>query len=453
MQSHALLDELRWRGLLYQATENAAAALDVGPVSGYIGFDPTAPSLHVGSLLQIMLLVHLQKHGHRPVALVGGGTGLIGDPKASGERPLASMDLIRENAAALEKQLSRFLDFDARTGARMINNADWLVELRAVEFMRDVGKHFSVNMMIQKDSVRRRLEEREQGISYTEFSYMLQKESVRSRMEAGISFTEFAYMLLQAYDFLELRRRDDVRLQLGGSDQWGNITAGIELIRRVDGVEAHGLTVPLVTTSAGTKFGKTEAGAVWLDAERTSPYAFYQFWLGTDDADVGRYLRYYTLLSRAEIEALDAQTAAAPEKRAAQTALARDVTRRVHGDKALAAAEQVSTFFFGGLDPRELSAEAFAILRAEAPFAEVDIAAVSAEGDESKVDVLKLLTASGLAASNGAAKRLLEQGGVSVNKRKVAAADRFIDRSDAVLQDGYVVVGKGKRDVAVVRVA
>jgi len=281
---------------------------------------------------------------------------------------------------------------------------------------------------------------------------MLQKESVRSRMEAGISFTEFAYMLLQAYDFLELQRRDGVLLQMGGSDQWGNITAGIELIRRVDGVEAQGLTVPLVTTSAGTKFGKTEAGAVWLDAGRTSPYAFYQFWLGTDDADVGRYLRYYTLLPRVEIERLDALTAAEPEKRAAQKALARDVTRRVHGEQALVAAEQVSTFFFGGLDPRELSADAFAILRAEAPFAEVKVDSVSADGDPSTLDVLKLLTASGLAASNGAAKRLLEQGGVSVNKRKIAAADRFVDRSEALLVDGYVVVGKGKRDVAVVRV-
>jgi tyrosyl-tRNA synthetase len=309
----------------------------------------------------------------------------------------------------------------------MRDNAEWLTPLRLVEFLRDTGKHFTVN-------------------------YMLQKESVRSRMEAGISFTEFTYMLLQAYDFLELERRDGVLLQLGGSDQWGNITAGIELIRRADGVEAHGLTVPLVTTSAGTKFGKTEAGAVWLDAERTSPYAFYQFWLGTDDADVGRYLRYYTLLTRLEIDALDALTATEPEKRAAQQALARDVTRRVHGETALAAAEQVSTFLFGGLDPRELSPDAFGILRAEAPFTEVGPADVSAEGDTTKLDVLKLLTASGLAASNGAAKRLLEQGGVSVNKRKISASDRALERSDVLLQGGYVVVGKGKRDLAVVRV-
>jgi tyrosyl-tRNA synthetase len=309
----------------------------------------------------------------------------------------------------------------------MRDNAAWLNNLQLVDFLRDTGKHFTVN-------------------------YMLQKESVRSRMDAGISYTEFSYMLLQAYDFLELRRRDGVTLQLGGSDQWGNITAGIELIRRVDGAEAHGLTVPLVTTSTGTKFGKTESGAVWLDAERTSPYAFYQFWRATDDADVGRHLRYYTLLSHAEIEALDAATASAPEQRAAQTALARDVTRRVHGASALEAAEQVSTFFFGGLDPRELTDQAFAILRAEAPYAEVDTAAVASESDAASFDAFKLLTASGLAASNGAAKRLLEQGGVSVNKRKIGASDRLVPRDGALLRGGHIVVGKGKRDYAVLRV-
>ena len=428
MKTNGVLDELRWRGLVHQHTDGVPELLAAGPVSAYIGFDPTGSSLHVGSLVPIMILVHLQRHGHRPVALVGGGTGMIGDPSGKTvERQLLTPEQVAENTRGIRAQLERFLTFEGASAARMRDNAEWLTPLRLVEFLRDTGKHFTVN-------------------------YMLQKESVRSRMEAGISFTEFAYMLLQAYDFLELRRRDEVLLQLGGSDQWGNITAGIELVRRVDGVEAHGLTVPLVTTAAGTKFGKTEAGAVWLDAERTSPYAFYQFWLGTDDADVGRYLRYYTLLSRAEIEELDAKTASEPEKRAAQKALARDVTRRVHGDEALAAAEQVSTFFFGGLDPRELSAEAFTILRAEAPFAEVDASGVTADGDAAKLDVLKLLTASGLAASNGAAKRLLEQGGVSVNKQKVAAGDRLLARTDAVLRGGYVVVGKGKRDVAVVRI-
>jgi tyrosyl-tRNA synthetase len=428
MQTNGVLDELRWRGLVHQHTDGVPELLASGPVSAYIGFDPTGSSLHVGSLVPIMILVHLQRHGHRPVALVGGGTGMIGDPSGkTTERQLLTPEQVAENTRGIHAQLERFLTFEGASAARMRDNAEWLTPLRLVEFLRDTGKHFTVN-------------------------YMLQKESVRSRMEAGISFTEFAYMLLQAYDFLELRRRDGVLLQLGGSDQWGNITAGIELIRRVDGAEAHGLTVPLVTTAAGTKFGKTEAGAVWLDAERTSPYSFYQFWLGTDDADVGRYLRYYTLLSREAIEELDARTASEPEKRAAQKALARDVTCRVHGEKALAAAEQVSTFFFGGLDPRELSPEAFSILRAEAPFAEVEASTVAADGDAAKLDVLKLLTASGLAASNGAAKRLLEQGGVAVNKRKLAAGDRLIDRSDALLQQGYVVMGKGKREVAVVRV-
>jgi tyrosyl-tRNA synthetase len=428
MQTTGVLDELHWRGLVSQHTDGVPALLAAGPTSAYIGFDPTGSSLHVGSLVQIMILVHLQRAGHRPVALVGGGTGMIGDPSGkSAERQLQTPEQVAANVAGIRAQLEHFLDFEGPSAARMRNNADWLHALSLVEFLRDTGKHFTVN-------------------------YMLQKESVKSRMEAGISFTEFSYMLLQAYDFLELRRRDGVLLQLGGSDQWGNITAGIELIRRVDGVEAQGLTVPLVTTSSGTKFGKTEAGAVWLDAERTSPYAFYQFWLGVEDHDVGRYLRFFTLLPHAEIEALDAATASAPEQRAAQTALARDVTRRVHGESALEAAEQVSTFFFGGLDPRELTDEAFGILRAEAPYVEIEGAAIAAESDATAFDAFKLLTASGLAASNGAAKRLLEQGGVSVNKRKIGVGERLVSRADAMLRGGHVVVGKGKRDFAVLKV-
>jgi tyrosyl-tRNA synthetase len=423
-----VLEELQWRGLVSQHTEGVPALLAGGPASAYIGFDPTGSSLHVGSLVPIMILVHLQRHGHRPVALVGGGTGMIGDPSGkTSERQLLTSEQVAIHAAGIRAQLERFLTFEGPAAARMRDNAAWLGELQLIDFLRDTGKHFSVN-------------------------YMLQKESVRARMDAGISFTEFSYMLLQAYDFLELRRRDGVTLQLGGSDQWGNITAGIELIRRADGAEAHGLTVPLVTTSSGTKFGKTEAGAVWLDAERTSPYAFYQFWLTTEDHDVGRYLRFFTLLSRAEIESLDALVRESPEKRGAQSALARDVTRRVHGEAALEAAEQVSTFFFGGLDPRELTDEAFGILRAEAPYTEVEGGSLASDTDAARFDAFKLLTASGLAASNGAAKRLLEQGGVSVNKRKIGAADRLVDRADAMLRGGHIVVGKGKRDFAVLKV-
>jgi tyrosyl-tRNA synthetase len=428
MKTTGVLEELQWRGLIAQHTDGVPALLAGGPASAYIGFDPTGSSLHVGSLVVIMILVHLQRHGHRPVALVGGGTGMIGDPSGkSSERVLLSDEQVAANVAGIRAQLERFLDFEGPSAARMRDNGAWLAKLGLIEFLRDTGKHFTVN-------------------------YMLQKESVKSRMDAGISFTEFSYMLLQAYDFLELRRRDGVTLQLGGSDQWGNITAGIELIRRVDGEEAHGLTVPLVTTTAGTKFGKTEAGAVWLDPARTSPYAFYQFWLGVEDHDAGRYLRYFTLLSKAEIEALDAATGAAPEKRAAQTALAQDVTRRVHGESALEAAEQVSSFFFGALDPRELTDEAFGILRNEAPYAEVDAAALASESDAAQLDALKLLTSSGLAASNGAAKRLLEQGAVSVNKRKLTAAERLVPRADVLLRGGHVVVGKGKREFSVLKV-
>ncbi|MDB4881081.1 MAG: Tyrosyl-tRNA synthetase [Gemmatimonadetes bacterium] len=427
MPTDNLLDELAWRGLVYQHTDGVAGLLARGPVSAYIGFDPTGSSLHVGSLVQIMVLVHLQRFGHRPIALVGGGTGMIGDPSGkTSERQLLTAEIVAENTRAIRDQLARFLSFEGEGAARMRDNAAWLGDLTLIDFLRDTGKHFTVN-------------------------YMLQKESVKSRMDAGISFTEFAYMLLQGHDFLQLHERDGVTLQLGGSDQWGNITAGIELIRRAAGAEAHALTVPLLMTSSGSKFGKTEAGAVWLDAARTSPYAFYQFWLGAEDLDVVRYLKIFTLLPRERIEELQQTTLEHPESRLAQRELARDVTRRVHGDAALAAAEQVSGLFFGGLDPRELSAGAFAILRAEAPFHEVSGADVAPEGEASSVDVLKLLVASGLAASNGAAKRLLEQGAVSVNRRKLAATERLLPVGDLLLRDRHVLVGKGKRDFAVVR--
>src|SRR6185437_12182262 len=299
MSESDFLGELAWRGMLVQQTDGASDMLAAGSVSGYAGFDPTAPSLHVGSLVPIMGLVHLQRQGHRPYALVGGGTGMIGDPSGkTAERTLQTADQVLANSELIGKQLARFLDFSDRSGRGAIlrNNADWLLKLSAIEFMRDVGKHLTVN-------------------------YMMAKDSVKSRMEAGISYTEFSYMLLQAYDFVELRRRDGVTLQVGGSDQWGNMTAGVELVRRMDGAEAHAVTFPLLTTAAGAKFGKTEAGAVWLDADRTSPYQFFQFWINTDDRDAGRYLRLMTLLDREVIESLESDVMEHPERRRAQTAL------------------------------------------------------------------------------------------------------------------------------------
>ncbi len=417
------LDELAWRGLLHQQTEGLADWLRRQRVSAYCGFDPTAASLHVGNLVPVMGLVHLQRAGHRPIALVGGGTGLIGDPSGkSSERPLSSTETIAENARALHSQLERFLDFSGPRGAQMLDNAEWLTKLTAIEFMRDVGKHFSVNVM-------------------------LGKESVRGRLEEGISYTEFSYMLLQAYDFLELHRREGVTLQIGGSDQWGNIVSGTHLIRRVAGGTAHGATLPLVTTSAGIKFGKTEAGAVWLDASLTSPYRFYQFWINADDRDAGRYLRYFTLLSREEIEQLEAALAEHPEQREAQRMLARDVTARVHGAEAAQVAEAVSQLLFGKGDPTALSSEALVALAAEVPFAEL------LAPDERVLDTLELFTVAFPAsiASKGAARRLLEQGGLSVNGVRLAATDKVVGL-DRLLAGEYALLRKGARDWAVVRV-
>jgi tyrosyl-tRNA synthetase len=427
MRSHALLDDLRWRGLLHQHTEEVADILHSGPISGYIGFDPTASSLHIGNLLVVMLLVRLQAHGHRPVALVGGGTGLIGDPsgKAS-ERPMSDATVVAENTAQIRKQLERFLDFTGENAARLIDNAEWLVDLRAVDFMREVGKHFTVN-------------------------YMLQKDSVKSRMDAGISYTEFSYMLLQAYDFLELRRRHDVRLQMGGSDQWGNITAGIELVRRSIGADAHAITSPLVTTSTGAKFGKTESGAIWLDAAQTSPYKFFQFWVNVDDADAGRYLRFFTMLSKDEIDAFDTAIAERPERREAQHALARDVTRRVHGDFALTAAEEVSGLLFGGADPRSLSREALLALQMEIPVFTIEPDADRAELTTQHVLDAVCVGPDALFKSKGDMKRMLQQGGVYLNGRRLGV-EREPLATDDLLGGEFVLVRKGARSYGLVKV-
>ena len=401
--------------MVYQHTDGLADALATTEVTAYVGFDPTAPSLHLGHLVPVMGLAHLQRAGHRPVALVGGGTGMIGDPSGrTSERQLLSEEEIGANSRAIEKQLSRFLDFSGKKAALMRDNAAWLRPLKAVEFMRDVGKHFTVN-------------------------YMLAKESVQARIEGGISFTEFSYMLLQAYDFLELNRREGVTLQMGGSDQWGNITAGLELIRRVEGKTAHALTMPLVTTASGSKFGKTEEGAVWLDPARTSPYKFYQYWINVDDRDAGKYLRLFTLLPRQEIEALEKLTQTAPEKREAQQGLARDVTARVHGAEAARVAEEVSRVLFGKADPTKLSESVLRALSEEVPFAE----------SRDTPGLLDALVTLKLAASKSAARRLVEQGGVYVNGQRVSANTELT--STKPLAGSYYLLRKGAREYAVLR--
>lgn len=422
----APLFELAWRELLFQHTETLGDAFARGQVTGYCGFDPTASSLHVGNLIPVMGLVHLQRAGHRPIALVGGGTGMIGDPSGrSSERTLQSLETIAANAEAIRKQLSRFLDFEGPNAAKLVNNADWLVSLSLLDFLRDTGKHFSIN-------------------------YMLAKDSVKSRLDGGISFTEFSYMLLQAHDFLELHQREAVTLQIGGSDQWGNITAGLELIRKTTGAEAHALTFPLITNANGSKFGKSEAGAVWLDPERTSPYQFYQFWIGADDRDVSRFLRFFTLLDRETIEGLDAAVRSAPEKREAQRALANDVTSRVHGADAARVAREVSALLFEKADPGTLSAGALEALRNEIPFAQYAPSADSTVAPD-MIDVFECLTALGIAASRGAAKRLVEQGGVSVNGAKLQASDRAVTR-DGLLGGHYLLIKKGARDFGLISV-
>ena len=416
------LDDLRWRGLVYDETPGLADHLAEDSRVGYIGFDPTADSLHVGSLLQIMGLRRFQEHGHTPIALVGGGTGLIGDPSGKkDERQLLTREMVDANAEGIRKQLERFLDFEGAHAARMANNADWLTQVSLTDFLRDVGKHFTVQQMTAKESVKRRLES-----------------------EVGLSFTEFSYQLLQAYDFRVLHEAEGCTVQIGGSDQWGNITAGTDLVRRSGG-KAHGLVQPLVTNAAGTKFGKTEAGTVWLDAERTSPYRFYQFWLNADDRDVINYLKWFTDFGPEAVADLETSQADRPGAREAQRTLAREVTTLVHGADATEAAERAAQALFGG-DLRTLSAAALAEVFEEAPSSEQPASAFEGEG----VSVIDLFADAGLTASKGEAKRLARSGGLSVNGDRVEAEDARLTTADAI--DGSVfVLRKGKKSYALVR--
>ena len=418
-----LFEEYEWRGMLYDATDGAREALAREKVTAYIGFDPTASSLHVGSLLPIMALARLQRFGHSPIALVGGGTGMIGDPSGkSAERSLLSIEEIDANARGMRAQLERFLDFNATpNAARMMNNADWLRKIGLLEFLRDTGKHFTVNYMLAKESVKRRL-----------------------GGDEGISFTEFTYLLLQAHDYLHLHDAVGCTLQMGGSDQWGNITAGCDLIRKVRAAKAHGIVLPLVTTSSGTKFGKTEAGTVWLDPERTSAFRFYQFWLNADDRDVIKYLKFFTWLDRAMIAALEKTVTEAPEKRVAQRTLAREVTSMVHGAAELDRAERASSVLFGG-SLADASVEDILMVFDVAPAIDMTKADLMAA-------TMSALTAQvGLAASKGEAARLIKQGGIYLNDRRVTD-DRALVTLEDTIGGRVMVIRKGQRERRVVRV-
>jgi len=413
-----LLDELRWRGLLHQCTDEGALARHLAEDSrrGYIGFDPTADSLTIGNLVPIMLLRHLQRAGHTPIVVMGGGTGLIGDPSGkSAERTLLTRQQVEANVASQRRIFERLLAFDGPAAAVIVNNADWLLDLGYIEALRDLGKHFSVNMMMQKDSVRERLHSREHGVSYTEFSYMI----------------------LQAYDFLRLFRDRGVTLQMGGSDQWGNIVAGADLVRRVERQEVFGLTAPLVTRADGGKFGKTEAGAIWLTPERTSPYAYYQFWMNADDADVGAYLRTFTMLDEGEIKRAEETHREKPETRHAQRVLARHATLLLHGDDGLRDAQAASDALFTG-QVRSLGESQLREAFAAAPHSEHPRQTLDAG-----VPLVELLPETTLAKSRREAKEFLAAGAVGVNGER-AAPDRRLTPED-LLPGGVILLRRGKK--------
>jgi tyrosyl-tRNA synthetase len=418
-----LFDELSWRGLVYDATDGVEDLLKGPPVTAYNGIDPTASSLHVGHLLGVIVLARLQRFGHRGIAVIGGATGMIGDPSGkSQERVLLDRERLEANVAGIRTQLGRLLDLESAVNpVRLVNNADWLGTIDLVSFLRDVGKHFTVSAMLQKESISRRIES-----------------------EEGISYTEFSYVLLQAYDFLHVFDTLGCSLQVGGSDQWGNITAGIDLIRRVRSRPAHALVWPLMLTSAGTKFGKTEAGAVWLDPKRTSPFRFYQFWLNTDDQDVMRFLKFFTFLDRATIEALGDHVRTAPEKRDAQRVLAREVTTLVHGVDQAERAARASAVLFGG-DLSSLSADDVLAVFDDVPSTEVAARDVG-EG----IGIVDLVARVGLAPSRAEARRLVESGGVYVNNQRTADPRMRLSAAQAI-EGRLFVLRKGPRQNHVVR--
>jgi tyrosyl-tRNA synthetase len=416
-----VLEELKWRGLVANSTDEEALAehLDSGPVTFYVGFDPTAPSLHFGNLVQLMVARHLQRAGHRPLLLVGGSTGMIGDPKDSGERTLNSAETVSAWVANIRRQVEKYVDFAGDNPARIVNNLDWTGPMSVLDFLRDIGKHFPVNRMLARDVVRNRLEE-------------------------GISYTEFSYVLLQSMDYLELHRAYGCTLQFGGSDQWGNITAGVELVRRADGDRVHALATPLLTKADGSKFGKTESGTVWLDPQMTSPYAFHQFFLNAEDEKVIEYLKVFSPRSREEIAELARQTAEQPHLRAAQKALADDATELVHSAADRDAAVAAAGALFGRSDLGDLSEPVLAGVVAELGGAEL-----VSDGDPAAV--VDLLERSGVVASKSAARRAIAEGGAYLNNHKVLDVDARL-RDEDLLHGRFVILRRGKRTVGAVTI-
>jgi len=419
--TQALLDDLEWRGLIAQSTDREALIkdLEAGPVSFYLGFDPTAPSLHVGNLVVLLVMRRFQLAGHKPLPLVGGATGLVGDPSGRNEeRSLNSDEVVAEWVSRIRKQLERFLTFEGSNAANLVNNLDWTKNVTAIEFLRDIGKHFSVNQMLTKDSVSSRLE------------------------GGGISYTEFSYQVLQSFDYLELYRRHNCILQLGGSDQWGNITAGLDLIRRAESGSAHALTIPLLQKADGTKFGKTAGGSVWLDPEMTSPYAFYQYWLGTDDADVERFLKTFSFKSRKELEELFVELKNNPGARVAHRALARELTTLVHGESECEQAEAAAEALFGQGEISDLSEKTLASALSQLPRTTIS------RGDAFPTWV-DLLAATGVVDSKSAARRIVKEGGAYLNNQKISGEDFAPSESD-LIHGRFLLLRKGKRELAAV---
>ncbi len=425
-----LLEDLRWRGVVHQTTDDGLGDwLEAEPRTVYVGFDPTADSLHVGSLLGLITLRRFQRAGHRPIAVVGGATGMIGDPSGkSAERNLLSKEQLQANLDGMAAQMRRFLDFDCgANSALLLNNHDWTGPWSYLDFLRDVGKNFPINVMLAKDSVKSRLGRLED-----------------EKQSGGMSYTEFSYMLLQAYDFVHLAREHGCELQAGGSDQWGNITAGIDLARRMDGRQLYGVTWPLLTKSDGSKMGKTESGAVWLAAERTSPYEFYQYWINTEDADAGKCLRTLTDLSREEIEALDAARESEPGKRASQRRLAEELTRLTHGDEGLAVAERATAIFFGA-EISDLDDSQLGEIFADVPSKQLDKQTLSAG-----LTLIDALVEAGLAKSKGDARRTVQQGGAYVNNRRAEGIETTLTEAH-LAGETTMVLRSGKKKYAVLR--